>query len=54
MFPELRVNSDAGTPEKNYDGDPRLRVALESIVRTLAGEISKRNLTPAGPTLTVT
>jgi ATP-binding protein involved in chromosome partitioning len=54
MFPELRVNSDAGTPEKNYDGDPRLREALESIVRTLAGEISKRNLTPSGPTLTVT
>ncbi|HEY8668038.1 MAG TPA: Mrp/NBP35 family ATP-binding protein, partial [Tepidisphaeraceae bacterium] len=25
MFPELRVNSDAGTPEKNFEGTPLLR-----------------------------
>jgi ATP-binding protein involved in chromosome partitioning len=54
MFTELRVNSDAGTPERNFEGDPRLKAALESIVGTLAGQISLRNLQPAGPELNIT
>jgi ATP-binding protein involved in chromosome partitioning len=54
MFKELRENSDAGTPLKNFDGDPVLRKSLETIVTHLAGEVSKRNLGPGGPTLTVT
>jgi ATP-binding protein involved in chromosome partitioning len=54
MFKELRENSDAGMPLKNFDGDPVLRKSLETIVTRLAGEVSKRNLGPSGPTLTVT
>ncbi|MDB5293589.1 MAG: Iron-sulfur cluster carrier protein [Phycisphaerales bacterium] len=53
MFTEVRVNSDAGRPEKNFEGDPKLRAALESIVTNLAGEVSKRNMQPAGPSLTI-
>lgn len=53
MFTELRVNSDAGTPEKNFEGDPRLKAALEQIVTHLGGEVSKRNLQPAAPTLNI-
>ena len=54
MFTELRVNSDAGTPQKNYEGSPKLKASLEHIVTTLAGEVSKRNLSPAAPELTIT
>jgi ATP-binding protein involved in chromosome partitioning len=53
MFTEVRVNSDAGRPEKNFEGDPKLRTALESIVANLAGEVSKRNMQPAAPSLTI-
>jgi ATP-binding protein involved in chromosome partitioning len=53
MFPELRVNSDAGTPHANFDKNPALRDALDHIVRTLAGEVSKRNMeTPTEFTIT--
>ncbi|CAN5581237.1 Mrp/NBP35 family ATP-binding protein [soil metagenome] len=47
MFTELRRNSDAGTPEKNFEGSPKLKEALEHIVQTLAGEVSVRNLSSA-------
>lgn len=53
MFTELRINSDHGQPEWNFTTNPKLRDALESVVRHLAGEVSKRNLQTAGPTLTV-
>jgi ATP-binding protein involved in chromosome partitioning len=53
MFTELRVNSDHGKPEWNFTTNPRLRDALQSVVRNLAGEISKRNMQPAGPELTI-
>lgn len=53
MFSELRVNSDAGTPGKNFEGAPALRQSLDGIVGRLAGEVSKRNLSAAGPQLTV-
>jgi ATP-binding protein involved in chromosome partitioning len=54
MYMELRQNSDAGTPLKNFDGDPVLKKSLETITTHLAGEVSKRNLGSSGPTLTVT
>jgi ATP-binding protein involved in chromosome partitioning len=54
MYMELRQNSDAGTPLKNFEGDPVLRKSLETVVTHLAGEVSKRNLGSSGPTLTVT
>jgi ATP-binding protein involved in chromosome partitioning len=53
MFTELRLNSDAGTPAKNFEL-PKLRDALEHVTTTLAGEVSKRNLGPQAPTLNVT
>jgi ATP-binding protein involved in chromosome partitioning len=53
MFTELRVNSDAGNPSANFGGHPKLRESLESIVTHLAGEVSKRNLGVAGPTLNI-
>jgi ATP-binding protein involved in chromosome partitioning len=54
LFTELRVNSDSGQPEKNFDDNPRLRDALQSIVRNLAGQVSVRNMRPSGPVLNVT
>jgi ATP-binding protein involved in chromosome partitioning len=53
LFPELRVNSDAGQPHKNFEGDVRLRDALNAIVRNLAGQVSLRNLNTSGPELTI-
>lgn len=54
MFIELRVNSDAGNPTANFEGDPRLRDALQAAARNLATEVSKRNLGTTGPTLNIT
>jgi ATP-binding protein involved in chromosome partitioning len=54
LFPELRVNSDAGNPNTNFEGNPKLREALEAVVRNLAGQVSQRNLMPRGPELTIT
>ncbi len=53
MFTELRVNSDAGLPEANFEGEPRLRDALEAVVRNLVGEVTKRTATARGPELTI-
>jgi ATP-binding protein involved in chromosome partitioning len=53
MLTELRVHSDAGLPEANYESDPRLRDALEHMVRATAGQISKRNLSGPAPELTI-
>ncbi len=55
MFPELRVNSDTGRPHANYEGDPRLREALEGLAGRVAGEVAKRvaDVDNAGPVLTV-
>jgi ATP-binding protein involved in chromosome partitioning len=53
MFTELRINSDHGKPDWNFTTNPKLRGALEAVTRNLAGEVSKRNLQPAGPELTI-
>jgi len=53
MFTELRVNSDAGQPHKNFQGDPALAAALTNVVQTLAGRISQRNLQGNGPELNI-
>jgi ATP-binding protein involved in chromosome partitioning len=53
LFTELRVNSDAGNPTANFEGNPKLREALEAIVRNLAGQVSLRNFAPRGPELTI-
>jgi ATP-binding protein involved in chromosome partitioning len=49
MFRELTANSDAGTPLKNFEGNPRLRQALETIASNLTAQINARNLRSAGP-----
>jgi ATP-binding protein involved in chromosome partitioning len=53
-IPELRANSDAGTPHKNFEGNPQLAGALEMIAQNLAGAVSKRNLEGPGPQLNIT
>lgn len=54
MVTELRANSDAGTPIKNFEGNIELTRALEQFVSRVAAETSKRNLGSAAPTLEVT
>ncbi|HEX8524561.1 MAG TPA: Mrp/NBP35 family ATP-binding protein [Tepidisphaeraceae bacterium] len=54
MFTELRVNSDAGKPHANFEGPAKLRESLEAITQRLAGEVSRRNLAPAAPSLNIT
>jgi ATP-binding protein involved in chromosome partitioning len=53
MFPELRQNSDAGTPIKNFEGDPALRSSLETIVTNLVAEVVRRQTMGDGPQLTI-
>jgi ATP-binding protein involved in chromosome partitioning len=53
MFTELRINSDHGKPDWNFTTNPKLRDALQNVVRNLAGEVSKRNMQPAAPQLTI-
>jgi ATP-binding protein involved in chromosome partitioning len=53
LFPQLRINSDAGTPNANFEGDPHMRESLETLAGRLAGEVSKRNLSGAAPTLEI-
>ncbi len=53
MFTELRQNSDAGTPIKNFDTNPALRDALQAVVIALEGEVTKRNMTTSSPTLNI-
>jgi ATP-binding protein involved in chromosome partitioning len=53
MFPELRVNSDAGNPTKNFEGNAKLRQSLEAVVTNLQQQVAARDLGPKGPQLTV-
>jgi ATP-binding protein involved in chromosome partitioning len=53
LYVDLRVNSDAGTPEKNFDSNPGLSAALTRIVKKLAGQISLHNLKDSGPELNI-
>jgi ATP-binding protein involved in chromosome partitioning len=53
IYTELRVNSDAGQPIKNFEGNPGLTESLTRIVQNLAGQISLRNLRDSGPELKI-
>jgi ATP-binding protein involved in chromosome partitioning len=53
LFTQLRENSDAGDPQKNFTADPTLAAALDAIVQNLAGQVSLRNLRTAGPELNI-
>jgi ATP-binding protein involved in chromosome partitioning len=53
MFTELRANSDAGQPEKNFSGAEGLRVALENVVKNLVVEVAARTAGDIAPTLNI-
>jgi ATP-binding protein involved in chromosome partitioning len=53
MFTELRANSDAGEPEKNFSGNVLLRESLEAVVANLMAEVAQRTASDVVPTLTV-
>jgi ATP-binding protein involved in chromosome partitioning len=53
IYVDLRVNSDAGTPDKNFDSNPGLSAALTRIAENLAGQISQHNLKESGPELNI-
>jgi ATP-binding protein involved in chromosome partitioning len=53
LFTELRVNSDAGEPGKNFEGSPLLRDSLLGIVKALIVQVAMRNAQSSGPELTV-
>jgi ATP-binding protein involved in chromosome partitioning len=54
IFTELRINSDAGTPQKNFEGTPALAQSLMQIAQHLAGQISLRNMQEPPPQLNIT
>jgi len=53
LFPELRINSDAGRPDKNFEGNKQLRDALMYIAQSVAEAVVLRNRQSAGPQLTI-
>jgi len=55
MYPDLRINSDAGTPLANFDEEKnaKLKGVLEAVVQNLAGQVSMRNLRPWGVKLNI-
>ena len=53
IYVDLRINSDAGTPERNFDSNPGLCAALTRVVENLAGQISLHNLKDSGPELNI-
>lgn len=48
MFPELRVNSDAGNPTRNFEGTQGLRQALEQIAANLVAQVNVQQLQRPG------
>jgi ATP-binding protein involved in chromosome partitioning len=54
IYTSLRINSDAGTPEKNFEPETPLSAALNKIVENLAGRISLHNLSDRPPELNIT
>jgi ATP-binding protein involved in chromosome partitioning len=53
LYTELRVNSDAGDPTRNFTGNPKLAEALGTIVRNLSAQVALRNQRSAGPELNI-
>ncbi len=51
----LRANSDAGNPTANFTDDPKLAGELDSVVKTLAGQVSVHTLSGAyvQPTISI-
>lgn len=40
MYPELRINADAGRPHANFEANPRLRAELESLAAALEAAVT--------------
>jgi ATP-binding protein involved in chromosome partitioning len=53
LYTELRINSDAGDPIKNFTANPKLAEALNTIIQNLAGQVSLRNLRAPTPELNI-
>jgi ATP-binding protein involved in chromosome partitioning len=53
LYPELRTNSDAGRPQANFEGDPRLAEALQAIVNNLENQVRLRNMQSPAPELNI-
>jgi ATP-binding protein involved in chromosome partitioning len=53
LYTDLRINSDAGTPLKNYELNPGLAKSLKHVVESLAGQISLHNLKETTPELNI-
>jgi len=56
IYPELRVNGDAGTPTRNWQGTPALGETLDAVARNVAQQISIATMSGklVQPTLSVT
>jgi len=52
LYPELRVNSDAGDPTRNF-ASPKVAESLNQIVQNLIGQINLRNLSSPTPELNI-
>jgi ATP-binding protein involved in chromosome partitioning len=53
LYTELRVNSDAGNPTKNFSGNPKLAEALDTIVQNLIRQIHVRETSSPTPELNI-
>ena len=53
LYPELRANSDAGDPTRNFTSDPRVAQSLNQIVQNLVSQINLRNLNSPTPELNI-
>jgi ATP-binding protein involved in chromosome partitioning len=53
MFTELRANSDLGKPHANFEGNPKLRAALENLEGRVIEEVARRNASASAPTLNI-
>ena len=45
----IRVNSDAGRPDRNFEADDALSASLDAMVKNIAGQITIRNLLKTAP-----
>jgi hypothetical protein len=53
MYPELRVNSDAGKPVANFGGNAKLKESLETITNNLIGQVNVQQMQQPGVQLNV-
>jgi ATP-binding protein involved in chromosome partitioning len=54
LYPDLRANSDAGDPTKNFTTNPNLAQALTKITQNLTAQVNLRHLQTPTPELNIT